>query len=180
MWKQGSEISDTFPRCVPAGCTLQPPAACGCLSGRFSHCVHGQGWLPSRSVWLQVKRCYQHLCRHPQGKEWLFIPFKSLKLTFLLFSHFVLLLIKKKNTRHKVDLSYDVWFKKNRNTQCTMCPVIIMEFKCRCLILTGSRPHFYSILILCVTTFLSSTVTPRKAPQWSSTVIKSTVTTSTL
>ncbi len=87
-WKQRSRISDTFPRCVPAGCALQTPTACGCLSGRFSHCLHGQGWLPTRPVWLQVKRCYQHFCRYPQGKEWLFIPLKSFKLNYSVLTSF--------------------------------------------------------------------------------------------
>lgn len=64
-------ISHAVPRCVPAGCPLQPPAARGCLPGRFPHRLHGQGRLLPRPLWLQVKRCYQHLCRHPQGQEWL-------------------------------------------------------------------------------------------------------------
>lgn len=59
------------PLCSSAGSSLQHPAACGCLFGRLPHRFYGQGWLPPGSLWLQVKRCYQHFCRHSQGKQWL-------------------------------------------------------------------------------------------------------------
>lgn len=69
------KLNLTLSLCVLACCTLQDPDACGCLSGRFSHSLHDQGWFPTCSIWLQVKRCYQHLCWHPQGKECFLILF---------------------------------------------------------------------------------------------------------
>lgn len=58
-----------FPVCVTAGCSLQPPAARGRLSGGVSHRLHGQGWLPARPLRLQGQRGHQYLSRHAQSKD---------------------------------------------------------------------------------------------------------------
>lgn len=111
--------------CAPAGCALQHPTARGCLFRRVPHRLHGQGRLPTGSLWLQVKRCYQHFSRHPQGKEWL------------------------------------GW----ANLVSRACFFVVHGFN-PCVLFC-----FFSYL-------LSSMGTHQKVPQWSSTAIKSTGTTS--
>lgn len=57
--------------CSHTACSeVQNPLPRWCLPGWFSYCFHGQSRIPSKaSIWLPRKRCDQHFCWYPQGKN---------------------------------------------------------------------------------------------------------------